>query len=117
MPSAACRLGVNLDDAQAALDSLDTPGIGIACYNGDVATALLAAAHTRSLRAPDDVALIGMDHTPLGQVTTPRLTTLSYDVTAGGRAAVSLILAGLTGEQRVDPITDLHLQIIPGETT
>lgn len=110
------HLGINLDEATAALDSLKAPSVAIACYNDDVATALLAAARRRDLRVPEDVALIGMDHTPLSQVTVPPLTTLAYDVTAAGRTAMSVVLAGLTGEAPADRTPDLRLHVVPGGT-
>lgn len=92
------RAGILPPEASAALASVPA-GTGIACYNDDVASALLGAAHKRGLRVPDDIAIIGMDRTPLSQVTVPRLTTLSYDLTAGSRSLMSLMLAELPGEE------------------
>ena len=44
-------LGIDRDDAAAALDLLDV-GFGIACYNDDIAITLLTAAAKRGWRFP-----------------------------------------------------------------
>ncbi|WP_091046712.1 substrate-binding domain-containing protein [Nocardioides sp. YR527] len=89
------RLGIDLDEATAALDDLGSTGFAVASYNNDVATALLSAATLRTWRVPEDLALIGMDHTPLGQVTVPPLITISYDRAATARSSTAHVLADL----------------------
>ncbi|KQQ94217.1 hypothetical protein ASF62_08750 [Leifsonia sp. Leaf325] len=88
------RLGIDPDDALAAIDSIELPGAGVVCYNDDVATALLSAATIRGWKVPDEVGFIGMDHTPLSAVTLPPLSTVGYDQRA---AAYNLITAALHG--------------------
>jgi len=67
--------GIDLDEAEGALATLE-PGFGVACYNDDLAITLLTATHARGWRVPDELGLVGMDHTPLSQATSPRLTRL-----------------------------------------
>ncbi|MBO0982613.1 LacI family DNA-binding transcriptional regulator [Rathayibacter sp. SD072] len=112
------RLGINLDEALTALDGLATPGVGIACYNDDLATCLLSAAKIRSFDVPAQIAIIGMDHTPLSQVTVPRLTTISYDVTAPAKNMIASFLSVL-GETSAleDPVNALELELVVGGTT
>lgn len=112
------RLAIDIDEATAALDNLGSPGFAVACYNDDVATALLSAATLRGWRVPNDLALIGMDHTPLSRVTVPPLTTVSYDRTAAAKSSTEGVLERLGlrsvdgGEFRTSP--EFHL--IPGGT-
>lgn len=89
------RLGVDIDQAQTALDQLGRDRIGVACYNDDVATALLSAARRAGRTVPDEIGLIGMDNTALSRVCLPRLTTVAYDVVAVGRSAAATVLNGL----------------------
>ncbi|WP_435113471.1 LacI family DNA-binding transcriptional regulator [Nocardiopsis synnemataformans] len=107
-------LGINLDDAAAALDSLE-PGFGVACYNDDIAITLLTAAGVRGWRVPTDIGLIGMDHTPLSQVTNPRLTTVGYNLQAVAQMTVATAL-GLLGEQDAVAAPDINLRVIPGDS-
>ncbi|MFD3732068.1 LacI family DNA-binding transcriptional regulator [Streptomyces sp. NPDC058632] len=110
-------LGVNVEDAVAALDQLGEPGFAVGCYNDDVATALLHAASLRNWRAPHDLALIGMDHTPLSRLTTPPLTTMEYDTSTVTEETIQAILrhldAGKAGEDR----TEVRFRVIEGGTT
>lgn len=105
---AIVKLGLDPTQALTALDSLDVPGVGIACYNDDVATALISAATGRGWNLPGDVAIIGMDNNPLSAVTSPPLTTVGYDVKAAAHNLITLALAGI-GEpvderEHVDPV-------------
>lgn len=87
-------LDIDLTKALEAIDHLDLPGIGVVCYNDDVATTLLSAARIRDWGIPADIGFIGMDHTPLSAVTLPPLSTVGYDLRA---AAYNLITAALHG--------------------
>jgi DNA-binding LacI/PurR family transcriptional regulator len=108
-------LGLKLDDAAAALTKVQ-PGHGVACYNDDVAITLLTAAGRRGWRVPDDIGLVGMDHTPLSQVTNPRLTTVGYNVAAVAHNVVTAALNAL-GETAESAYADIDLRLIAGETT
>lgn len=115
---AAVQLRVDLDEAVAALDELDTPGLGIACYNDDVARALVSAAQVRSRGIPSDIGVIGMDHTPLSQAVLPRLTTISYDTAASVQQSVSAILVALGEASPLAALgTGIGLRLVPGDTT
>ena len=69
--------------ATSALRSvLDSGPVGIACYNDDVALAALAAGRALGVEVPKDLAVVGVDHTPVGQLWSPPLTTIDVDVRA-----------------------------------
>jgi DNA-binding LacI/PurR family transcriptional regulator len=90
------RVPLERQAATAALERLlsEHPGspVGICCYNDDVAIALLAAARKLGLAVPDRVALVGVDHTALGQLVDPPLTSVAVDMSA--------IVRGMLGDLR-----------------
>ncbi|WP_354261626.1 substrate-binding domain-containing protein [Agrococcus sp. UYP10] len=114
-------VGLDVDPvaARAALEELGQPGIGVACYNDDVATALLYAAAAAGWRVPEDLAVIGMDHTPLSAVTTPPLTTIDYDTASSAQAAIDSILVqlGITERDATDDVPEVGLRLIARATT
>lgn len=112
------RLDIDLEHALQTIDLLGTPPVGVVCYNDDVATALLSAATVRGLRVPADLGIVGMDHTPLGQLTLPRLTTVAYDSAAPTQNFIAAVLATLTGgDDRAASPTDIRLRLVPGDTS
>lgn len=108
-------LDVTPEDADHALDALSGTGIAVACYNDDIATALLSAATRRGWRVPEDLALIGMDHTTLGRLTLPPLTTVDFDLDIAADVAIHRILT-TTGHADADQRPDLRatLRVIAG---
>lgn len=79
--------------AGAALASVLEPGIpiGVCCYNDDVAIAVLAAARDLGLTVPGDVAVVGVDHTEIGALVEPPLTSIAIDLPG----MMPALLAGL----------------------
>jgi len=111
------HLDVTPVEARSALQELGRRGYAIACYNDDIATALLHAAHENQWKVPEDIALIGMDNTPLSQLTIPPLTTMGYDPTQVSQVSMQSLLNRLD-KQRADlPVPELHLDIIERSTT
>ena len=78
------RVPLDLDGAHAAVaEALDRAGdgpIGFCCYNDDVAIAVIAAVRRLGRSIPQDVAIIGVDRTEVGQLVSPRLSTISIDM-------------------------------------
>ena len=56
-----------------------------------------------------------MDHTPLSQVTNPRLTTVGYDLAAVAQLSVATALEALAGTD-APPVLDIDLRVIPGDS-
>ncbi|MGY0065871.1 LacI family DNA-binding transcriptional regulator [Streptomyces sp. QTS137] len=110
-------LGVNAKDAIAALDQLGEPGFAVGCYNDDIATALLHAASLRGWRTPHDLALIGMDHTPLSRLTTPPLTTMEYDTSSVTEETIQAILRHLDAAEAGENHAEVRFRLIEGKTT
>jgi DNA-binding LacI/PurR family transcriptional regulator len=110
------RLSVDLLDAISVLRDLPH-GVAIACYNDDVAIALLAAAREIERRVPEDVALLGVDATRIGALMSPRLTTIAVDTTIAVHAMIHHIVSRLSGSASVDSLTSLHvLKVIQGDS-
>lgn len=80
-------------------------GITAVCtQNDDVAFALLQGMRWAGVRCPQDLAVIGVDATPLGRFTDPPLTSVEFDAHNIVQIAVSAMVdtLGLTP----NPITD-----------
>lgn len=76
----------------------------ILCANDLLAIGALAALRDASLDVPRDVALVGMDNTPLSEVTWPTLTTVDLGSSERARIAAEMLLERIedpSREQRV----------------
>ncbi|MCQ6271442.1 LacI family transcriptional regulator [Pseudarthrobacter sp. R1] len=75
----AVEIPLQLDAAIEALAPVlqDISGpIGVACYNDEVAIAVLTATRYLGLSVPDEVGVIGLELTQAGQFFSPRLATI-----------------------------------------
>ncbi len=111
------HLDITPEEARSALEELDRPGFAVACYNDDVATALLYAATEKDWEVPSDIALIGMDNTPLSRLTVPPLTTIGYDPTQVTQASLQPLLNRLDKQDSTVDMIEVHMDLIPRETT
>ncbi|MFD2840394.1 LacI family DNA-binding transcriptional regulator [Populibacterium corticicola] len=112
------ELDLTLDNAAHVLSQLsaDSP-LGFACYNDEVATALLAGARKLGLRVPEDVAVVGVDATPLGQLLDPPLTSVAIDSTSGVESILLELRASVQGKT-VTPTDTIHsIKVVEGGTT
>ena len=111
---------LNLDGAVAALKQIvegsDGPA-GVACYNDDVALALLAAARVLGTSVPDDLSVIGVDNVPLGQLWAPRLTTVDPDLPGLVAGYAAELQARMLGEEPWQSLPPHNFKVIEGETT
>ena len=69
-------------DAVAAWRAEDPAVTAVCAYNDDLAFALLGGMRSLGLRAPDDIAVVGVDDTPLAPFAKPPLTTVRMDLDA-----------------------------------
>jgi DNA-binding LacI/PurR family transcriptional regulator len=95
-------LEVAMNDAKAALavDQWATASVTAVCaYNDETAMAVLAGLQLRGLRAPDDIAVIGVGDIAAAQVSIPPLTTIGLDYQETGRDLAHAIVASLDGGQ------------------
>ncbi|HMQ37653.1 MAG TPA: LacI family DNA-binding transcriptional regulator [Micropruina sp.] len=105
------RRGLALDHAPIETGSVagDLAAIGatldarpgaeaILAYNDLSALGVMSALRDRGRRVPDDVRVIGIDGVGIGDLMTPRPTTLALDMSKVGRLAIELVLGMRTGE-------------------
>ena len=62
------------------------------CAHDLLAITLLKAFRQRNIRVPEDVALIGVDYNPMGQIIEPRLTSIDVCCRAQAEAAVRRLI-------------------------
>ncbi|MEU4650167.1 LacI family DNA-binding transcriptional regulator [Nocardia fluminea] len=82
------------DDVAATVDALPDE-TGVACFNDDIAIALLHAAKLRGRCVPGGLGLVGMDAIPLAATTHPRLTTVTIDERNAALRLADLVLGKL----------------------
>ena len=95
------EIGVPLDLA-GAVTALETilqidPRVGVACYNDDVALALLAAARKLDVAVPEELAVVGMDFSVAGQLWWPRLVSIKVDTAELVRSLADEMVARIAG--------------------
>ncbi len=67
-------------------------GVTAVCAQSDeIACLVLYGIHGAGLRCPDDLAVIGVDASPMGVVSTPPLTTVQFDPYAVADAALAAV--------------------------
>ena len=98
--AAPIALEVAMDGAKAALavDQWTEASVTAVCaYNDETAMAVLAGMHLRDLRAPNDIAVIGVGDIAAAQVSLPPLSTIGFDYEETGRELAQAILESLAG--------------------
>jgi LacI family repressor for deo operon, udp, cdd, tsx, nupC, and nupG len=66
--------------------------------NDQMATGLMRALHERGLRVPEDISVFGWDDLPEVRYLVPSLSTVSMDLEAQGRQAMSELVAVVQGK-------------------
>lgn len=112
---AVLHVDIDLDRAVEALRALPE-GIAVACYNDDVAMALLSASRILGREVPSELAVIGMDRTDLSRIAVPRLATIEYDLTSAAEAGTLGLLKSLGAGAPVPGPSAAALTLIPGES-
>ena len=70
-------------------------GVTAVCAQSDeIACLVLYGIREAGLRCPGDLAVIGVDASPMGVVSTPPLTTVEFDPRAVADAAIAAVLNG-----------------------
>lgn len=90
----------------------EKPPEAVVCVNDEIAMGVLVGALGRSMKVPDDVAIVGFDDIPAAALTTPGLTTIKQPMRElGARSARRLREAIDTGEPGGDDILPTELVI------
>jgi DNA-binding LacI/PurR family transcriptional regulator len=108
-------LRVEMDGARAALavDRWVGASVTAVCaYNDETALAVLAGLHLRGLRAPQDLAVVGVGDTAATHVSIPALSTVGFDYGETGRELAALVVASLEGGMPAPPGSFSHPRLI-----
>ncbi|MFE1835670.1 LacI family DNA-binding transcriptional regulator [Streptomyces sviceus] len=93
--------------AVKAWRAADPPVTGICAFNDAVALAVLVALRSQGLRAPADMAVIGVDDTPAAALAQPPLTTVIRDTDVLARGLARRVMDALGGGRTpVGPLRD-----------
>ncbi|MFJ9711655.1 LacI family DNA-binding transcriptional regulator [Streptomyces sp. NPDC101234] len=74
------------------------PVTGVCAFNDDVALAVLVALRSLGLRAPQDLAVIGVDDTSAAALAQPPLTSVARDTEVVARGLVRRVVDSLDGK-------------------
>jgi DNA-binding LacI/PurR family transcriptional regulator len=91
------RVGeVTLGNAADAVTGWVRDGVTAVCAQSDeIACLVLHGIREARLRCPDDLAVIGVDASPMGALSTPPLTTVEFNPRAVADAAIAAVLERL----------------------
>jgi DNA-binding LacI/PurR family transcriptional regulator len=71
----------------------------VCAYNDEVALAVLAGVRLAGLRAPEDLAVIGVDDIPAARLADPPLTTVTTDQAAVAVHLAASVVDAIVGKQ------------------
>ncbi len=87
---------VTQDNAAQVVTGWVADGVTAVCAQSDeIACLVLYGIREAGLRCPDDLAVIGVDATPMAALSSPPLTTVEFNPTAVADAAIAAVLTEL----------------------
>jgi LacI family transcriptional regulator len=95
--TAAFTVDAGREIAERVLD--DRPD-AVLCANDLLAFGVMRVAHSRGIRVPDELAVVGIDDTDLAAVVSPGLTSVNLGSGERGAAAARLLLARIADPDR-----------------
>ena len=106
-------------DAMKKLLKLDNPPTAIFCASDMIAIGAMQAINQAGLNVPEDFSLIGFDGIDIGQMISPRLTTIRQDTNKIGRIAANSILQKINDKNHSpsDENITVDTYLITGDTT
>lgn len=127
---AEATIDLNLDILPLRLSSADACALvesyllhsdrptGIYAFSDEYALTLLGALTRLGIQVPQEVALVGTDNLPIGELTWPSLTSISFDALDMGKRAIDLLHALYHDLPLSTELTrPLIPQLIPREST
>ncbi|GAA4731070.1 LacI family DNA-binding transcriptional regulator [Isoptericola chiayiensis] len=88
----------------------------VACYNDEVALAVLAGAREARLDVPGDLAVIGLDDAPAAALADPPLTSVAQPSAAQAHHLAACVEAVLDGTPQPDPPTEPSRVVVRAST-
>lgn len=104
--------------AAEKLLSSTRPPTAIFASNDDMAAGVIATAHQRGLRIPQDLSVVGFDDTPIATAIWPQLTTIRQPIADMATRAVDMLSVTVTtnGDKNLEKNQILDVVIIERET-
>jgi LacI family transcriptional regulator, repressor for deo operon, udp, cdd, tsx, nupC, and nupG len=104
--------------AMAQLLDLDEPPDAVFCYSDLVALGALHTLHSRGVRVPEDVAIVGYDDIEDAAYAFPAITTISPDKAMIARTAVERLVSRITSREPLpgEDIRAAHRLVVRGST-
>ena len=98
---------------------LDDQPTAIFCASDMIAVGAIQAINQAGKSVPNDYSIIGFDGIDIGQMITPRLTTIRQDTTRMGKIAANQILNMINDKNfhRTNETIMVDTQLITGEST
>ena len=87
---------------------------GIFCTNDDIAIGALLIAQKRGIKVPEQLSIIGYNALDIGQVTSPKLTSIDTPRYQIGKKSTELLLSALAGEEITQKVHNLGFTITQG---
>ena len=105
--------------AMKKLLELPDPPTAVFCASDMLAIGALEAASDKGIRVPQDISIVGFDGIDLGQLITPRLTTIKQDTEEMGRLAAVSMLGHIKKPKRAKQgkTVTVSTQLIEGDST
>lgn len=99
--------------------SLPTGGVGLACYNDELALAALNLSRRIGRAVPDDLGIIGADDSSLSRISMPTITTIRLNMAPSREKLLQVILGeiGHSSEAALEASPAPNLTVIEGEST
>lgn len=91
-------------EAAVQLLALNQPPDAVFCSNDLLAHGVLRLLHTRGVRVPDDVAVVGIDDIAESRFSTPTLSTIAPDKKQIAETAVGMLAENLQASARRPPV-------------
>ncbi|MDG5493546.1 LacI family DNA-binding transcriptional regulator [Niveispirillum sp. BGYR6] len=104
-------------EAAESLLSLPTLPTAIFAANDAMAMGVMAVAHRRGIRVPDQLSVAGIDDIPMAAAVWPTLTTVRQPLTAMGAAAAQYIIARSQGRHDTPPPATFRHELVVREST
>jgi LacI family transcriptional regulator len=92
--------------ATAVLLELDRPPTAIFAFSDMIAIGAMRTAHSRGIRIPDELSIVGFDDSTYATIVHPALTTVRQPLAEMGATAVDLLVRLMKKE----PVDTLHLE-------
>lgn len=102
---------------EALLEQSAAKPTAIFCTNDPTAIGAIKKLAEMSIRVPEDISIIGMDNTDMGQFISPMLTTIEFPQVEMGEAVVMLLISRIEKKHKIQTKIVLPPRLVIREST